>query len=149
MANEYAQVAAEEWVSFPGGELEGRRPKALCAACRDALRRQASLKASASPRHSGGRTLCFQCYQADLARERALKAAGDLDTASDIRFQYQLPFEPLNKPRLDVLRAERAEARIASVQGLGQYVDKRRLAQMAARHALQRIAAFCRLALNY
>jgi hypothetical protein len=141
MANEYAQVAAEEWVSFPGGELEGRRPRALCPACRDALKRQATLRVSLqSVRQNASRTLCFQCYQADLARERALKAAGDLDTATDARFQFQLPFEPLNRPRLDVLKAARAEARVASVQGLGQYVDKRRLAQIAARHALQRVA---------
>ena len=27
------QVVTEEWVTFPGGELEGQRPKALCEAC--------------------------------------------------------------------------------------------------------------------
>jgi len=85
--------------------------------------------------------LCFQCYRAELDRERALQAAGDLDTASDARFQSQLPFEPVNRPRLEMLKAERSEARVASVQGIGQYVDKRRRAQIAARHALQQIAA--------
>jgi hypothetical protein len=141
MTNEGGQVASEEWVSFPGGELEGRRPKALCPACRDALKREATSRVSPQGvRPGGSRTLCFQCHQADLARERALKAAGDLDTASDARFQDQLPFEPLNKPRLDAFKAARAEARVASVQGIGQYVDRRRVAQIAARHALQRVA---------
>ena len=28
------QVITEEWVTFPGGELEGKRPKVLCSACR-------------------------------------------------------------------------------------------------------------------
>jgi hypothetical protein len=141
MSSECTQVVVDEWVSFPGGELEGRRPRALCQACRDALRRRATLKVSPGSPQAGPRTLCFQCYQADLARERALKAAGELDTASESRFQCQLPFEPLNRPRLDVMKAERAAARVAGIQGLGQYVDKRRHAQMAARHALQRIAA--------
>jgi hypothetical protein len=144
MASEYTQVVVDEWVSFPGGELEGRRPKTLCQACRDKLRLQATLKVASSLRRADARTLCFQCYRADVARERALRAAGELDTASESRFQCQLPFEPLNKARLDVLKAERAEARAASVEdlgGLGQYAARRRQAQMAARHALQRIAA--------
>jgi len=133
-----SQVVDGEWVTFPGGELEGKRPKALCAACREALKREAS---SLLRRSTPARALCFQCYRAELDRERALQAAGDLDTASDARFQSQLPFEPVNRPRLDMLKAERSEARAASVQGIGQYVDKRRRAQIAARHALQQIAA--------
>jgi hypothetical protein len=134
-----SQVVEGEWVAFPGGELEGKRPKALCAVCREALRRQA-----ASLRQSGAgrvRPLCFQCYRAELDRERAFQAAGQLNTASDARFQAQLPFEPVNRVRLDMLKAERTSARAASVHGIGEYVDKRRRAQIAARHALQAIAA--------
>ena len=127
MAHEYAQVERDEWVSFPGGELEGKRPKALCAACRPS-----SLPCLSRP-------LCFQCYRAELDRERAIAAAGQLDTASDARFQFQLPLEPINQSRLDSLKAARSEARTASVQGIGAYVDKRRRAQIAARHALQAI----------
>jgi hypothetical protein len=142
MAHEPTQVAAQviegEWITFPGGELEGKRPKALCPTCRAALNREAS----GSGRRSGpSRPLCFQCYRADLDRERALQAAGELDTATDARFQAQLPFEPVNRPRLEMLKAERSEARGSAVQGIGQYVDKRRRAQIAARHALQAIAA--------
>ena len=133
-----AQVVEGEWVTFPGGELEGKRPKALCPACRDALKRAVSGPAR---RSSASRPLCFQCYRAELDRERALQAAGQLDTASDARFQSQLPFEPVNRARLEMLKAERSEARASSVQGIGQYVDKRRQAQIAARHALQQIAA--------
>ena len=99
------QVVTDEWVTFPGGELEGKRPKALCAACREALKREAATYgASGSARRS--RLLCFDCYRADLARARALKAAGELDTASEARFQTQLPFEPVNHARLDALKAD-------------------------------------------
>src|ERR1700682_4166741 len=88
------QVAEDEWVGFPGGELEGKRPKRVCPCCR--------------PPH----TLCFQCYRAELDRERALQAAGHLDTASSERFHSALPFEPVNRPRLERLRAERAASRV-------------------------------------
>jgi hypothetical protein len=133
-----AQVVEGEWITFPGGELEGKRPKAMCAACREALKREGS---GSVGRSSPSRPLCFQCYRAELDRDRALQAAGELDTATDARFQSQLPFEPVNRGRLETLKAERSEARRSAVQGLGQYVDKRRRAQIAARHALQQIAA--------
>ena len=134
-----ADVEGGEWVGFPGGELEGRRPRVLCQGCRDALQRSA---ASGSPASSErGRTICFQCYRAQLDRERALRDAGRLDTASDARFQAQLPFEPIDKPRLQMLKVERARLRRAEVVGRGQFVDKRRQAQIAARHALETIAA--------
>lgn len=147
MANGYGQIVSEEWVTFPGGELEGKRPKALCPTCREALKREAaspshpSRPSSPSRLSSPSRPLCFQCYRADLDRDRALKAAGELDTASDARFQCQLPFEPVNRARLDMLKAERFEARAAARQGVGQYVDRRRQAQIEARHALQAVAA--------
>src|ERR1043166_9152641 len=90
-----AQVVDKDWVTFPGGELEGERPRVLCPSCRAALRAPAATRA-ASPR-----PLCFQCYRAELDRQRALRAAGDLDTASTARFQYQLPFQPVKRLRLD------------------------------------------------
>ena len=116
--------------------------RALCAACRHALRGKLT-----AGRSSGGvgrfavASSCFDCYRADLARTRALKEAGELDTASVARFQTQLPFEPVNQPRLDSLKAARAAAREADGQGAGQYAGKRRRAQIQARHALQTIAA--------
>jgi hypothetical protein len=106
--------AADDWVTFPGGELEGKRPKAVCPACREAMNRGFVPTA---------RTLCFQCYRAELERERALRAAGSLDTGSEERFQAQLPFEQVNRARLAALKAARAEARAASSQGTGVYVD--------------------------
>jgi hypothetical protein len=133
------QVVADEWVTFPGGELEGQRPKVLCTACREALKREASTHGTPGPARRS-RLLCFDCYRADLARARALKEAGDLDTASEARFQTQLPFEPVNQARLDRLKADRAEARTAASLGIGQYADRRRHAQIQARHALQAIA---------
>src|SRR5438093_1026738 len=152
MTNQYTQVAAEEWVSFPGGELEGRRPKALCPACREALKRKAGapLHTRASPPCTShqrtwhprtSRPLCFQCFRVDLDRERALQAAGDLNTASAARFQSQLPFERVNRGRLEILKVERSAERTAAELGVSQYVDKRRQAQIAARRALQQIAA--------
>lgn len=83
--------------------------------------------------------LCFQCYRAELARARAFVAARDINTASEARFQCTLPFEPVNRARLDRLRAERALARAAAQEGAGRYVDRRRQAQIEARHTLQRI----------
>jgi len=134
------QLLTDEWVTFPGGELEGQRPKVLCPACREALKREAATYGSSgSARRS--RLLCFDCYRADLARARALEQAGELDTASEARFQSQLPFEPVNRPRLEGLKVARAEALATASQGIGQYADKRRHAQIQARHALQTIAA--------
>jgi len=119
-----------DWVSFPGGELEGKRPKVLCSACREGVGRV--------PR----RTLCFQCYRAEIDRDHALKAAGQLDTASAERFQAVLPFEPVNRPRLEMLKVERTTARVTALATTsGKFADRRRQAQIAARHALQRIAA--------
>jgi hypothetical protein len=128
------QVVDAEWMTFPGGELEGKRPRARCPAC-----------LARGGRPESRAPLCFQCYRAELDRERALKAAGQLDTASDERFQTTLPFEPVDMPRLQMLRvaraAERAAERAGRQMGAGRYVDKRRQAQIAARHALQQIAA--------
>ncbi|HKB11863.1 MAG TPA: hypothetical protein VKD69_14470 [Vicinamibacterales bacterium] len=92
-----------------------------------------------APRPS--RTLCFQCYRLELDRERALQAAATLDTASEERFQSQLPFDQVNRAQLAALKAARAQARAADMRGAGVHVDKRRKAQIAARHALQQIAA--------
>ena len=150
-----------DWIGFPGGELEGKRPKALCPACRKQLQDRGS--AGLLERRSLGendqtcqtgngagletcregarRTLCFQCYRAEIERERALKAAGQLDTASVERFQTALPFEPVNRPRLEMLKAERSTARASAlVTASGKFLDRRRQAQIVARHALQRVA---------
>jgi hypothetical protein len=125
------QVVDKEWVSFPGGELQAPRPTVLCPACR-AKRQEQRANLSSPP-------LCFACYRAGIERERALKAAGQLNTASEARFQSALPFEAVNHSRLARLRNERAASRITAQAGAGRYVDKRRQAQIAARHALERI----------
>jgi hypothetical protein len=136
------QVESDEWVSFPGGELEGKRPKALCPVCRERLKREAAARLlPTSGSQSSARPLCFQCYLAGLDRERALRAAGTLDTSSEARFQYQLPLEPVNRARLGMLKVERTQARSATIAAIGQYADRRRRAQIEARRALQAIAA--------
>lgn len=124
-------LAEREWVSFPGGELEAPRPKMRCRECRANRRTAASL---------ARKTLCFRCYRVELDRERGIAEAAQLNTASEIRFQTSLPFEPVDRVRLAQLRAARASARIAAAAGAGQYVDRRRRAQIAARHALERIS---------
>src|SRR5262249_43304770 len=129
-----SQVVEREWVSFPGGELQAPRPTVLCPACR------AKLQASAAkPANLSNQPLCFACHRASIERERVLKAAGELNTASEARFQSTLPFEPVNRSRLARLQSERAVSRATARSGAGQYVDKRRQAQIAARHVLERI----------
>jgi hypothetical protein len=137
------EVTDNEWVTFPGGELEGQRPKVMCPACRlHAFRASARQgRASGAPSPVPRVAICFQCYRVDQARERALRSARSLNTASEARFQDALPFEPVNRARLEHLRAERSTARAALKSGAGAFVDRRRQAQIAARHALDRIAA--------
>jgi len=136
------EVTEKEWVTFPGGELEGQRPKVMCPACRLRAFRASSRQGRASvPTPEPRVPICFQCYRVDQARERALQSARSLNTASEARFQDSLPFEPVNRVRLEHLRAERSTARAALKSGAGAFVDRRRQAQIAARHALDRIAA--------
>lgn len=125
-------VIDSEWVPFPGGELEGKRPRALCPDCRRA-RQGASTSRVSRP------ALCFQCYRLELERTRALEAAGTLDTASEARFQALLPFAPVNRPLLTRLEAERQAAKTAARSGAGAYIEKRRRAQIEARHALAHV----------
>ena len=137
------QTTERDWVEFPGGELEGQRPRALCPACREQL--QAGWRFVRAHRHGKREPtrapICFQCYRAELERQRALKAAGELNTASEARFQSGLPFEPVNQPRLESLRADRAVARAAMQSGPDRFVARRHQAQIAARHALQQVVA--------
>jgi len=139
MSEKLAETASNEWVTFPGGELEGKRPKAQCPACREALKRAALVtrKGKAGRAATERRPLCFQCYRAGLERDRALQAAGNLETGSAERFQYQLPLEPIDRARLERLRSDRATDRASTPT----YVTARRHAQIEARHALQQIAS--------
>lgn len=114
----------DDWMPLPGGELEAPRPKALCHSCRA----------------GGPRALCLTCFRAARERDRRLTAARTLHTATEARFQTTLPFEPVNRARLNQLRAARQAARAASAGGVGRYADRRRRAQIEARHALQRLA---------
>jgi hypothetical protein len=139
------ELTEAEWLTFPGGELEGKRPRALCPACRTTVAeafRAGDGAPGARRLESERRTLCFGCYRAEIARERAIAAAGQLDTASEDRFQTALPFEPINRPRLEMLKVERLTSRRAAASTMaGRLEERRRQAQTAARQALQRIAA--------
>jgi hypothetical protein len=139
--SESLQTAEKEWIAFPGGELEGQPPRALCPCCRESLRREAGRKSQATNRPDRRRLLCFQCYRAQLERDRALQAAGRIDTASEFRFQCTLPFEPVNEARLALLKAERTAARAAVCDGVDRFADARHRAQIAARRALRTACA--------
>lgn len=132
------QTTDDEWVTFKGGELEGKRPKALCRACRARLREAGQGRSASMP---NTRPVCFQCYRAELEREKALRAAGQLDTASEARFQFTLPFDPVNKPRLEALKAVRANERTVLRGGIGRFAEQRRRAQIRARHMLRMVEA--------
>ena len=122
---------AGDWVAFPGGELEGKRPRVRCAACRAAAER-----GSAPPAN----TLCFECYRADLARERALSEASRFGADNVERFQDGLPFEAVDEARLARLKSARADERKALAVAPGRFVDRRRHAQLMARRALATVA---------
>jgi len=127
-------VGEGQWVALPGGELEGRRPTALCGPCR--MRRAIGAERKA---------VCFECYKADARRRRAFEAAASLDVGSDERFQFGLPFEAVDRSRLHRLKAERAASRQQLRVGVGRFVDRRRRAQVAARHALQQLGTGLRM----
>jgi hypothetical protein len=120
-----------DWVAFPGGELEGKRPKVRCAACRAAADRGVAPPA---------KTLCFECYRADLARERALSEAARFGADHVERFQDGLPFEAVDEARLARLKSARADERKALSVAPGRFVDRRRQAQLMARRALGDVA---------
>ena len=122
------QAIEGEWDPLPGGELEGKRPTVLCGPCR--MRRAIGAERKA---------VCFECYKADARRRRAFEAAASVDTGSAERFQFGLPFEAVDRSRLDRLKAERAASRRQLRIGVGRFVDKRRRAQIVARHALQQL----------
>jgi len=131
--------AESEWLALPGGELEAPKPRLLCLRCRERLR-QAAARGAWPTAEERPKTLCFGCYRAQVERDRKIRAAANVEAASEARFQCTLPFEPVNRARLNQLRAARRHARQAEQQGAGVYIDKRRRAQIAARHALQRLA---------
>lgn len=133
-------IADHDWMSLPGGELEAPRPRTLCADCRERLKKAAAGRSGARPGQSSQKPLCFGCYRAELDRQRLLKAAGQLDTATEARFQEALPFEPVNHVRLNELKQRRAEVRAVARTGAARFVDRRRHAQIAARRALEGIA---------
>src|SRR5215831_7089076 len=89
-------VADQDWTAFPGGELEGRRPKTLCPRCRAAL----NARSQGHSETSSTRFVCFDCYKADQERERRLSAAAAFVADSDEHFQSVLPLEPINQTRL-------------------------------------------------
>jgi hypothetical protein len=90
--------------------------------------------------HLPARAVCFLCYRAELDRERSLAAAASLPTGSSDRLPFVLPLEPLDSARLEMLRAARAERRAAAAGADPRnFTGRRRQAQLAARHVLERL----------
>jgi hypothetical protein len=133
------QATEEEWVGFPGGELEGQPPRLRCSSCRERTRGSwRSWRAIGRSARDGSRKpLCFQCYRGELDRKRTLAAARALDTASEARFATIRPFEPVDRTRLVLLKAERATARGSANSGAARFASQRRQAQIAARRAVE------------
>jgi len=74
-----------------------------------------------------------------LERNRAFQAAAVLNTASEERFQAQLPFESVDKPRLHMLKAARSQVRVVAGTRQAGFAERRRRAQMAARRVMQSV----------
>ncbi len=143
--SEILHMPESEWMPFPGGELEGKRPKRLCPACRQRSGQEignAQLAARGTESAGTRQPLCFQCYRLELDRERALEAAG----AARHRFGRAVSGRAAVRAgepgaAVDAQGGARRGARRVSSAGVGRFADRRRQAQIAARHALQAIAA--------
>jgi hypothetical protein len=82
-------IKDSDWVGFPGGELEGKRPKVLCPGCRQLLQERAAgsqpCRDAVRPRHRRGcRSVCRwlasrpttrQCQACDTSPSRARKGS--------------------------------------------------------------------------
>ena len=100
MAHETRQTIQEEWVTFPGGELEGKRPKALC-------QRAARPKSGSRHRAYHGAPGTSSVVLPVLpGRVGAIEPCSCWSARHSIRgtLQVQLPFEPVNEPRLAKLK---------------------------------------------
>ncbi len=107
-----SQQIIDEWVSFPGGELEGRRPTATCHSCQE---RKARFRYRGVVKADRVHTLCFQCYRTELDRARASRLVNT-----------------------DPLPARGSVIRFPSGNADPKYAEldlRRRRAQIAARHA--------------
>jgi hypothetical protein len=106
-----------DWVTFPGGELEGERPNAMCTRCRERafsanrVDSTSVFPSSLPALPDRPAPLCFQCYRLELERQRRARAASELQAMSEERLQFLLPLEAVDQPRLTMLRAELAQGR--------------------------------------
>ena len=125
--SEILQTPENDWVTFPGGELEGKRPKRLCVDCRERLRRAAAGAVDqAGVRHP----LCFQCYRLELIAA----ALGRLATHGvGGSISEALPFQAVDRAARLIWTAR---PRGSSNAGVGRFADRAQ-AQIAARRALQ------------
>jgi hypothetical protein len=85
--------------------------------------------------------VCFQCYRDGQRREQLILEAAQRETTSEAQFQWTLPFEPVNARRLESLKALRATDRDTQPGGINGFAERRRRAQIAARHMLRMLEA--------
>ena len=114
-----AQLALDEqWTDRPRPQARTPRKRALCAGCRACEARYGFRPDRDDPLVERPRTLCFECFRAEIGRRRAAAQAT----------QVRLPLSP-----------HRAGARNGG-RGLEQTLEslrlRRRRAQIAARRAL-------------
>ena len=147
----FRKVLKENGLRFPGGELEGPRPKGLCPACRlrafrasasqgsGRLERRRTRVPAPSPWARASSPYLFPV----LSRRPGARAgvAGGPQPQHRVRGALS---------RLAAVRAGEPRAARAPARGrwasdrrsaAARFADKRRHAQIAARHALDRIAA--------
>jgi hypothetical protein len=126
----------EEWGTFPGGELDAPRPRAVCADCRD--------RTDARER----RPLCFACYRAHLTRERAIQQVlartfepfpADTPGADSVSEPVQPTLPALVSAVVPGnVRRFAAVPRTADDPRYTLFTHRRRQAQIAARRALSK-----------
>lgn len=105
-----AQLALDQrWTDRPSPRARAPRKPVLCAACRAREARYGFQPDQADPLVERPRTLCFECFRAEIGRRRA----------ADQTTQVHLPLEQT----LGSLRLRRARAQIAARRALGSAVS--------------------------
>ena len=137
------QVVDPEWVPLSGGDLEARRPRAMCPACTAKAHRRLSVARllPCVPRVRNPPP-ALSVFGLGWRAERALIAARDAPSVSVAGFQDVLPLEPVRSRELERLRMARVSIRTTAEFGAGAFEHRRRQAQMAARHELGRTGEF-------
>ena len=125
-AETHRKLLKKNGLRFQAASWKGSGPRCMCPACRlrafraSASQGRAPRTRRASPESRAPSPESRSVFSATASTRRAsgrCSAARNLNTASEARFQDSLPFEPVNRARLERLRAERSTARAALKSG--------------------------------